>query len=127
VDECKPLAHGREETKEEEERGHGAAVQAGGEEGRGLHSSTFQLKVSTFCGILGIYGGIQEVCLGVLRGMRGWGVFRLYFVSEPAQVELKSGRLEAPGRRSRRGRRGVGTGTACPRAIRRSRRWRRPW
>jgi len=42
--------------------------------GRGLHSSTFRLNVSIFCGIRGISGGIQAVCracLGVGRGYYG--------------------------------------------------------
>jgi hypothetical protein len=62
--------------------------------GRVLHSSTFWLNLSAFCGI----GGVCRGCLGdvyeVLRGLRGdQGVFRVYFVSETAQVELKSGRV----------------------------------
>jgi len=64
---------------------------------RGLHSFTFQLNVSAFCGI----GGALRVCLGVVsrvfRRCRGnWGVlgiYRVYFVSDTAQVELKSGRV----------------------------------
>jgi hypothetical protein len=35
--------------------------------GRGLHSSTFRLNVSTFC----VIGGASRGCLGVV-----WGVFR---------------------------------------------------
>jgi len=62
--------------------------------GRGLHSSTFRLNVSAFCGI----GGALRDCLGVvlrvcsryrglLRGVEG------VFVSGMALVELKSGRV----------------------------------
>jgi hypothetical protein len=58
---------------------------------RGLHSFTFQLNVSAFYGI----GGASRDCLGavygVLWGMRGCAV--CVFVSETAQVELKTGRV----------------------------------
>jgi len=62
---------------------------AGGPCGRGLHSFTFQLNVSAFCGI----GGAVRVCLGVilrvfrrcrvvLRGVEGLkGVFRVRYSS----------------------------------------------
>jgi hypothetical protein len=61
---------------------------------RGLHSSTFRLNVSAFCGIRGC---IYELFFGCLAGGRGHqGVFRVYFVSETAQVEMKSGRVYAP-------------------------------
>jgi len=53
--------------------------------GMGLHSSTFRLNVSAFDGIGGAFRG----CLGGVKGH--YGVFRVYFVSETAQVELKSG------------------------------------
>jgi len=54
---------------------------------RGLHSFAFQLNLSAFCGI----GG---ACRGCSRGVRGCqGVSRLFFVSETAPVELKSGRV----------------------------------
>ena len=57
--------------------------------GRGLHS-TFLLKVSAFCGI----GGALGLFWRYLAGATGhYGVFRVYFASETAQVELKSGRL----------------------------------
>jgi len=55
--------------------------------GRGLHSSTIQLNVSAFCEL----GGAFMDCV---RGVRGHcGVSRVYFVSETAHVELKSGRV----------------------------------
>jgi NADH:ubiquinone reductase (non-electrogenic) len=60
-------------------------------EDRGLHSSTFRLNLSAFCGI----GGAFRNCSGggkkVFRGYQG--VFRVHFVSETAQVELRSGRV----------------------------------
>ena len=57
---------------------------------QGLHSSTFRLNVSAFRGI----GGAIRGCLkGVWEVMGYWGVFRVYFVLETAQVELKSGRV----------------------------------
>ena len=59
--------------------------------GRGLHSFTFQLKVSAFYGIRGAIRGYSwgdyEV-LGSFRGCKG-----CVFVSETAQVELRSGRV----------------------------------
>ena len=57
--------------------------------GRGLHSSTFQLTASAFCGIGGTLGGVYK---GVTRCHGGGqGCFRCDFVSETAQVELRSG------------------------------------
>ena len=57
--------------------------------GGGLHSSTFRLNVSAICGIGGAFG----CCLGCLRGVGGYlGFFRVCFVSETAQIELRSGR-----------------------------------
>ena len=60
---------------------------AGSAGGRGLHSFHFSANVSAFCGIGGAFrvrsGGVQDY----------EGVFRVYFVSETAQVELKSGRV----------------------------------
>ena len=50
---------------------------------RGLHSSTFRLNVNDFCGIGGVFRG----------SLGGRGMSRVYFVSETAQVELKSGRV----------------------------------
>jgi len=72
--------------------------------GRGLHWSTFRLNVNAFCGIGGACGG--RLLRGCLRGCLGsvggyHGVFGVYFVSEMAQVELKSGRLLAPAVRVR--------------------------
>jgi hypothetical protein len=60
-------------------------------DGRGLHSSTFRLNLSAFCGIRGAIRGCQGVVRGGIR--RYYGVFRVYFVSETAQVELISGRV----------------------------------
>ena len=55
--------------------------------GRDLHSSTFPLNVSAFCGIGGAcrghLGGVYEASVGI-RG---------YFGSETAQIELISGRV----------------------------------
>ena len=60
----------------------------------GLHSSTLRLNVSAFCGTgctsRGCLGGVWELS-GGLRAY--YGVFRVCFVSETAQVELKSGRV----------------------------------
>ena len=70
--------------------GHRAVRSARGSErvqGRGLHSSTFRLNISAFCGT-GVHMLVVE---GVFR--RCQGVFRVYFVSETAQVEQRSGRL----------------------------------
>jgi len=58
--------------------------------GRGLHSFTFQLNVSAFCGIGGAFRG----CLGLGFEVEGvLGGVRVYIASETAQVELKSGRV----------------------------------
>jgi hypothetical protein len=70
----------------------GREVAAGDpEHGRGLHSFTFQLNVSASYGIggafRGYFGGVYEVSGGV-RGCLGCA-----FVSETAQVELRSGRV----------------------------------
>ena len=54
---------------------------------RGLHSVTCLLNVSAFSGIGGAFRG-------PVGGVWGYeGVFRVYVVSEPAQDELKSGRV----------------------------------
>jgi len=59
--------------------------------GRGLHSSTFRLNVST---LSGIGGAFRRFFRGCVVGVRGYdGVSRVYFVPEAAQVELKSGRV----------------------------------
>ena len=58
---------------------------------RGLLSSTFRLSVSAFCGAGGAFRGCLGGVQGVLRGLRA--CFRVYFVSETAEVELKSGRV----------------------------------
>ena len=101
MDECKPLPVG----------GRGAPRSAG----RGLHSSTSRLNLSAFCGIGGAFRGCLGViqveafrgCLGVIytsggtgyvmgytSGGRGYkGMFRVRFMSETVQVELKSGRV----------------------------------
>ena len=65
---------------------------------RGLHSSTFRLNLIAFCGI-GVHsgvvlGGVHEVS-GATKEYQG--VFRVYFVSETAQVELRSGRVRVVG------------------------------
>jgi len=54
--------------------GEGAALRAlHGHPGRGLHSSTFRLIISTFCGIRWVVHGVS--------------------VTKTAQVELRSGRV----------------------------------
>ena len=76
MDEGKPLRRGGEETAggDQQAGARRAAAAAGRQaaaaqahvEGRGLHSFTFQLNVSAFCGKRGVYG--------VFRGYfwRGW-------------------------------------------------------
>jgi len=61
---------------------------------RGLHSSTFRLNLSAFCRI-GVHSVIiYEVLRRCQWGIKqNQGVFRVYFVTETAQVELKSGRV----------------------------------
>ena len=59
--------------------------------GKGLHSSTFQLNVSAFCGIEGCDHGLFKGCLGGNRQYQD--VFRVYFAWKTAQVEFKSGRV----------------------------------
>jgi hypothetical protein len=73
--------------------GGARAAEAGGARPtrRGLHSSTFQLNVSTFCGIKVAFGGCSGGVRVVLGGNRGWP--GSVFVSEAAQVKLKSGRV----------------------------------
>ena len=77
MDECKPLIAGRMYINLPYAREVGLV-------GKGLHSFTFQLNVSTFCGIGGAFRGR----LGVFRGCLG-----CVAVSETAQVELRSGRV----------------------------------
>ena len=43
-------------------------------DGRGLHSSTFQLNVSTFCGIEGVRGLFRGGIQGVFRACLGFSV-----------------------------------------------------
>ena len=63
----------------------------------GLHSSTFRLNVSAFCGTGGTFRGCLGGVKGVFRRSQGYlGVFKVYSVSETAQVELKSGRVLSP-------------------------------
>ena len=84
------------------EWGHGHTVWgqvAEQDMGRGLHSSTFRLDVSAFCGIGGVIRGCVGGAYEVLGGIRG--CLRENSVSEPAQVELKSGRVQAPGHGAR--------------------------
>jgi hypothetical protein len=59
-----------------------------GQAGKGLHSSTFWLNLSAFCGIQGAFGGH----LGVVQQVSG-DILRAHFASKTAQVELKSGRV----------------------------------
>jgi hypothetical protein len=60
----------------------------------GLHSFTSQLNVSAFCGIRGALRVCFGAILRVFRGCRGMlRVSRVYFVSDTAQVHLKSGRV----------------------------------
>jgi hypothetical protein len=60
-------------------------MQAGG--GRGLHSFTYQLNLSTFVGI----GGARKDCVARVKGV--FRVCRVFYVSDTAQVELKSERV----------------------------------
>ena len=69
-----------------------AAVSPAQPYNRGLHTFTFQLNVSAFYGIGGLFGGCLWGVSGVLAGIRGWS--GCVFVSETAQVELKSGRVQ---------------------------------
>jgi len=59
--------------------------------GRGLHSSTFELNVSALYGTGGVFrghsGGVYEVSGGV------GGTLGCVFLSETAQVVLRSGRV----------------------------------
>ena len=72
--------------------------------GRGLHSSTLSLNLSAFCGIggacRGCLAGVQGVLGGIrgcLGGVRGYqGVFRVYYVTETAEVELKVDKCKPP-------------------------------
>ena len=53
--------------------GGGCSGGRGGARGRGLHSSTFWLNLSTFCGIgvhVGILLGVFRMCQGVLRSIK---------------------------------------------------------
>ena len=58
---------------------------------RGLHSSVSQLNLSASYGI----GGARRGCVARVQGVFGgaYGVLGTFFVSESAQVELKSGRM----------------------------------
>jgi hypothetical protein len=78
VDECKTLAEGNACGRIHLEQ-HGS--------GRGLHSPTFKLNVSAFCGIQGAFMGCLGSVYEVSRSIR------VYFMSETAQVEMKSGRV----------------------------------
>jgi hypothetical protein len=54
--------------------GRGAAAQqiaAGGDAGRGLHPSTFQLSISVFCGARGERRGYLGGVQGAVGNMRG--------------------------------------------------------
>ena len=77
--ECKPLPRARSERRPDT---------------RGLHSSTFRLNVSAFCGIGGAFWDCLGAAYGVLRGIGGYyGVSRVYAAWETAQVGLKSARV----------------------------------
>jgi len=56
--------------------------------GRGLHSSTFRLNVSAFCGI----GVAIRGCPGAVQGVLGLIMGCLGCMSEAAEVELKNRR-----------------------------------
>jgi len=43
----------------------------GGSSGRGLHSSTFRLNVTAFCGRGVTFSGLFRGCLGGVRGCKG--------------------------------------------------------
>ena len=58
--------------------------------GRGLHSSTFRLNLGAFYGTGVHFGGVLEVSWGINEYQ---GAFRVHFVSETAQIELRSGRV----------------------------------
>jgi len=64
---------------------------------RGLNSCTIGLNLSAFCGMgaqLGVVYGVLSRCQGALRCIKKYqGVLRVYFVSETAHVELRSGRV----------------------------------
>jgi hypothetical protein len=96
VDECKPLADAAcfdLSSKDREFYTLQRAEQVMAPllaKGRGLHSPTFRLNVSAFCGI----GGAFNLPRGCLGGMTGYqGVLRVLFDSGTAQVELNSGRV----------------------------------
>ena len=69
----------------------GPVFERHGPRARGLHSSTFRLNVSAFCGIGSAWKGLFRGGLGGVWGNQG--LCRVFFVSETAQVELKSGRV----------------------------------
>jgi len=61
---------------------------------RGLHSSTFQLKLSALYGIGGARRGCVARVKGELGGVRGcFGCVGCFLSSDTAQVELSSGRV----------------------------------
>ena len=78
MDECRPLVEGNACGRIHREQ-HGS--------GRGLHWSTFTLNVSAFYGIGSAFRGCLRSVYEVLGGIM------VYFMSETAQVELKSGRV----------------------------------
>ena len=56
MDQCKPLSGGVIAAGYFTNQATFGAVVLAGAGGRGLHSSTFQLNVSTFCGIRWVHG-----------------------------------------------------------------------
>jgi len=77
VDECKPPAPGIWSVPLDLPLNL-LGINAAGEVGRGLHSSTFQHNLSALCQIGGAFRG----CLGGVRGHSG--VFGVYLVSQAA-------------------------------------------
>ena len=88
MDECKPLVAGDRELFRRASDGKLSAP------GRGLHSFTCRLSSSVLCRI-GVHVGVVQGCVyEVSWGIKEYhGVFRVYFVSETAQFELRSGQV----------------------------------
>jgi len=90
VDECKPLHDGARGVGARRHRSaprrSAAAVAAGA-----YTRITFQLNVSAFPGIVGAFRGYMGSVYEVTGGVRG--CFGCVYVSETAQVELRSGRV----------------------------------
>ena len=59
-------------------------------------SSTFRLNLSALVwdrGVLRDCAGGAQGCKGIYRGIMWYTLYRVHFVSETAQVDLKSGRV----------------------------------